>query len=978
MDTYNKLRQYNVDVLSDKWINIGSITFPSCNEIRNFKFEILYSDNKVNNLIICHLVTDVININFNKFNKFIGNAVIYELNQSNFTMKVVQLSNFTYEMWCNFNSYIGKALLYIYGDYIFQLENTPYDYPSKDYPNCIPIKYTLSNNNNKFYTKQEIEEIINNSFVKKSDLDNKLLNLTLNSSGSTDSIINILNDNYVKIANISKYIENYYTKQEINELLKYIPTLKELYDNFIRKDETNTLPTNNNLQNCYTSSDINSLLKDKLDRSEMYTKLELNALLNNKCNTTDVLYKTETYHKNVIDNLLERKVSSYNSILNNAVINNVSLVGTIEGISKLDVGLDNVDNTSDINKPISTVVLNQLNKKANISDLDNKADKVSLLDKAPINNPTFTGTVNGITKDMIGLYFVDNTSDINKPLSKLMIEALNNKGDLNLVNTKANQSDVNLKAPINNPTFTGTVKGIDKHMIDLGKVDNTSDESKPLSYLTRIELELKANVTDLNTKAPINNPIFTGIVKGITKDMIGLSNVNNTPDSLKPITIEMQSELNRRAPINNPTFTGTVKGITKDMIGLDKVNNISDIDKPLSSLMITALNTKASINSPTFTGTVYGITKDMIGLSEVDNTNDLDKPLSINMRNALNTKVSSYDPKFTGTLLINNISLRDNNNTSYINSTSDNLYLGQAMNLNKLGQILCTSNIENDFGFKIQNNGYGLTIDNSSQYALCIRDKLLRIKSFIGSDNTAMFCNNAVNISNNKFGINTNNPNYELHVEGTAFCTKGVWEPSDARIKNNISDVDITTSLNTVNSFKLKKYNYIEDNVEDIGVIAQELKKILPNAVSISRKFIPSIMKPYNILNNYYIQYENNDEITFNNMIININVNFFNLDVTTLQKLRIYNSNEYNTNVAYEDVLIEYNINNPDIITLIVNNIEFTNKEFIFIYGHEIDDFNSIDKNKLFMPLIGAVQALTQRNNMLENRIKALEDKLNL
>ena len=241
-----------------------------------------------------------------------------------------------------------------------------------------------------------------------------------------------------------------------------------------------------------------------------------------------------------------------------------------------------------------------------------------------------------------------------------------------------------------------------------------------------------------------------------------------------------------------------------------------------------------------------------------------------------------------------------------------------------------------------------------------------------------MFCNNTVNISNNKFGINTSNPNYELHVEGTTFCTKGIWEPSDARIKTNVNDIDVFTSLNTVNSFKLKKYNYIEDNTEDIGVIAQELKDILPNAVSISKKFIPSIMKSYSIINNYFIQYENNDGVTFNNIIINININFFNLDVTVLQKLRIYSSNEYDINVAYEDVLIEYDIDKPNIISFVIGSIEFINKDFIFIYGHEVDDFNSIDKNKLFMPLIGAVQALTKRNDILEKRIKALEDKLNL
>ena len=52
--------------------------------------------------------------------------------------------------------------------------------------------------------------------------------------------------------------------------------------------------------------------------------------------------------------------------------------------TKADLGLDLVDNTSDINKPISTATLTELNKKATIvytdTELDKKIDKTSVLD----------------------------------------------------------------------------------------------------------------------------------------------------------------------------------------------------------------------------------------------------------------------------------------------------------------------------------------------------------------------------------------------------------------------------------------------------------------------------------------------------------------------------------------------------------------------------------------------------------------------
>ena len=74
--------------------------------------------------------------------------------------------------------------------------------------------------------------------------------------------------------------------------------------------------------------------------------------------------------------------------------------------------------------------------------------------------------------------------------------------------------------------------------------------------------------------------------------------------------------------MNSPTFTGTVSGITSSMVGLSNVDNTSDALKPVSTAQQTALDLKANIDSPTFTGTVAGITSSMVGLSNVDNTSD--------------------------------------------------------------------------------------------------------------------------------------------------------------------------------------------------------------------------------------------------------------------------------------------------------------------------------------------------------------------
>jgi hypothetical protein len=85
------------------------------------------------------------------------------------------------------------------------------------------------------------------------------------------------------------------------------------------------------------------------------------------------------------------------------------------------------------------------------------------------------------------------------------------------------------------------------------------------------DLAFKADITDLNLKAPIASPTFTGTVAGITKAMVGLTNVDNTSDALKPISTATQTALNLKSSLTGietltnktltaPTLTAPVLG----------------------------------------------------------------------------------------------------------------------------------------------------------------------------------------------------------------------------------------------------------------------------------------------------------------------------------------------------------------------------------------------------------------------------------
>jgi len=121
--------------------------------------------------------------------------------------------------------------------------------------------------------------------------------------------------------------------------------------------------------------------------------------------------------------------------------------------------------------------------------------------------------------------------------------------------------------------------------------------------------------TELTAKAPLASPTFTGTVSGITKDMIGLGNVNNTTDALKPISTDTLNALNLKAPLASPTFTGTVSGITKTMVGLGNVDNTSDVEK-----FLIVINSQSS--SYTLQGSDANKMIEMTGVSTLTIPND--------------------------------------------------------------------------------------------------------------------------------------------------------------------------------------------------------------------------------------------------------------------------------------------------------------------------------------------------------------------
>ena len=358
----------------------------------------------------------------------------------------------------------------------------------------------------------------------------------------------------------------------------------------------------------------------KADKNNPHEVTKAQVGLGNVNNTADLDKPVSNATQELVDNTkkeLDTKIDNHTSDFNNP-----------HKVTKEQVGLGNVDNTADINKPVSVaqqalVDSTKAELKKDIGDIEKDVTN-HIADK---NNP------HEVNKLQVGLGNVDNTSDINKPVSIAQQAALDKlKSDLeSIIGSTGTDLSAHLK-DFDNP------HKVTKDQVGLGKVDNTADLEKPVSVATQEAINAvqsnldKTNISLENHIADKKNP------HEVTKEQVGLGNVDNTSDLDKPVSHYQQDaldELERR-------FQGSIDGsgsdlsahisdfnnphkVTKDQVGLGNVDNTADKDKPISDATQKALDSiKTETNTIIEThiadkNNPHEVTKEQIGLGEVTN-----------------------------------------------------------------------------------------------------------------------------------------------------------------------------------------------------------------------------------------------------------------------------------------------------------------------------------------------------------------------
>ncbi|WP_158728213.1 MULTISPECIES: DUF5050 domain-containing protein [unclassified Flavobacterium] len=273
-------------------------------------------------------------------------------------------------------------------------------------------------------------------------------------------------------------------------------------------------------------------------------------------------------------------------------------------LTKSDVGLANTDNTADAAKNVLSATKLTTPRSINGTAFDGTAN-ITIADST--KEPSIaTGTTaqylrgdktwQALDKTAVGLANVDNTSDLNKPVSTATQAAFNLKANLvspNLTgvptaptatvgtNTTQIATTAFVLANTSMPDASSTIKGKVKLAGDLG---GTAD---------------LPTVPGLATKANLVSPVLTGTPTAPT----ATAGTNTTQIATTAFVLA------NATTIPTGTISQYYRGdkswqtLDKTAIGLNLVDNTSDANKPISTATQTAINGKLNKTGPdTFSG----------------------------------------------------------------------------------------------------------------------------------------------------------------------------------------------------------------------------------------------------------------------------------------------------------------------------------------------------------------------------------------
>ena len=581
------------------------------------------------------------------------------------------------------------------------------------------------------------------------------------------------------------------------------------------------------------ATDVSNSLALKANVTDVATSFGLKENTANKSTATtlgisDLLYPTQ----NAVKTYVDAQITSATIVdANTTTKGKLQLAGDLSGTAAAPTvpGLSLKANSADVTTSLAL--------KANTTDVT-----TSLALKANIAAPTFTGTVIGIDKTMVGLGNVDNTSDINKPVSTATLAVLNLKEVVanKATTTALGTSDIlyptqnAVKTYVDAQITSATI--VDANAITKGKLQLAGDlggtgtsATAPVisdNAITTVKI-LDANVTDAKI-ATVSGSKISGNISGNAANVNGIVSIANggTGASTKAGAFDALSPMTTSGDILYGGISGTGTRLAKGSNG-QILTLASGIPTWSSNSAVPYTGATGSVNLGAHDLTVNGLTIGK-GLGQnPDNTAlGVGALNSSNISGTRNTAVGSGSMQsYNGTSFDNNTGVGYQSMVRLTNGNANTSIGGETM------IYLTTGSYNTAIG-----NHSLLNVSGNSNTALGA-DAGSTVTS--GSDNT--FLGRNANVSS---GTLTNATalgsgatvaaSNTIQLGNTSILTIGgqvSWTAaSDIRLKKNISNSKY--GLATVMKLRPVDYNLISNNLRQVGFIAQEVKKLVPEVVT--------------------------------------------------------------------------------------------------------------------------------------------------
>jgi len=213
--------------------------------------------------------------------------------------------------------------------------------------------------------------------------------------------------------------------------------------------------------------------------------------------------------------------------------------------AKTNLALNNVDNTTDLNKPISTLTQTALNAKENTA---NKSTTITL-GTSDVLFPTQKAVKTYVDAAIASTVITDGSIT-----------------DAKIVSVSAGK--ITGIVPVANGGTGASTVAAAKTNLALNNVDNTTDLNKPISTLTQAALDVKENMsnksatTTLGTSDvlfPTQNAVKTYVDAAIATTVIADGSITNA----KIVSLSATKLTGLLAVANGGTGVGTITGIVK-------------------------------------------------------------------------------------------------------------------------------------------------------------------------------------------------------------------------------------------------------------------------------------------------------------------------------------------------------------------------------------------------------------------------------